>query len=618
MKRFLFIICCFLIPIIGFSQGTADEELAAYYLNTGAYDKALMYYEKLYNNDPNAGNYDGLLTCYVKLEQYKDAERLVKKQMRRHNSNTYYIDLGAVYEAQGNQSAADRSYRDAISNLTESQGIIIRTANEFIKRSKLDFALETYLAGKKILKGRYPFSYEIASLYGSMGNTKGMISEYLELIDFNAAYLQTVQNAFARSIDFENNPEQVDLLRTELLLRIQKDASSTIYSELLTWLFLQQRDFNSAFIQLRALDRRLNEEGDRILNLANLCISNEEFGVAEKCFRYLIEKGPQNKFYTYARGGVLDAKYEELSKEYPPDTTAMRSLQKDYELTINEIKSSHEVVNMLRQKAKIEAYFLGDWKAATKTLNDALDTPGIYRQTAAEVKLELAEILIVRDFIWDASLLASQVDKDFKNDVLGYEAKFLNARISYYAGDFDWAQAQLDILKGSTSKLISNDAMELSLLITDNMNLDTIYEPMIMYAKADLLATQYRYKESNSLLDSIVTLWPGHALTDDILLLKARIAEQKYNFQEAIDLYQQVLTEHFFSINADNALFKMADLYQNKLHNEDKAQEYYKQLMMDFPGSLFVVEARKRYRAIRGDSPNQEIRQILPDDVKVN
>lgn len=618
MTRFLIVLFCFLISSIGFSQGTTDEDLAAYYFNTGAYDKALMYYEKLYNNEPNAGNYDGLLACYVKLEQYRDAERLVKRQMRRHNANTYYIDLGSVYEAQGNQSAADKSYRDAISNLTESQGIIIRTANEFIKRSKLELALETYLTGKKILKGRYPFSYEIASLYGSMGNTKGMINEYLELIDFNAAYLQTVQNAFARSIDFENNPEQVDLLRTELLSRIQKDASSTIYSELLTWLFLQQRDFNSAFIQLRALDRRLNEEGDRILNLANLCISNEEFGVAEKCFKYLIEKGPQNKFYTHARAGALDARYEELSKTYPPDTTAMRNLQKEYTLTINDIKTSHEVVNMLRQKAKIEAYFLGDWKEATKTLNEALDTPGIYRQTAAAVKLELAEILIVRDFIWDASLLASQVDKDFKNDVLGYEAKFLNARISYYAGDFDWAQAQLDILKGSTSKLISNDAMELSLLITDNMNLDTIYEPMIMYAKADLLATQYRYKESIVLLDSIVSTWPGHALTDDILLLKARIAEQKYDFQEAINLYQQVLTEHFFSINADNALFKMADLYENKLDNKEKAQEYYKQLMMDFPGSLFVVEARKRYRAIRGDAPNQEFRQILPDDQRVN
>lgn len=606
------------MPLAGHAQGTTDEELAAYYLDTGSYSKALMYYEKMYKDNPKASNYEGLLTCYTKLENYKEAEKLVKTQLKRYQSNTYYIDLGSVYEAQGNTSAADKSYREAITNLPESQGLVIRTANEFIKKNKLDFALDTYLYGKKMLKGRYPFSYEIASLYGSMGNTKGMISEFLDLIEFNEAYLQTVQNALARSIDFNGSPENVDLLRNELLVRIQKDGSSTTYSEMLTWLFLQQRDFESAFVQIRALDRRLNESGDRVLNLANLCINNEEYVVAEKCFKYLVEKGPSNKFYSYARAGALDARFAELRSVYPPDTSAMRTLRNDYIQTINELNSSYETVRMLRQKAELEAYYLNDLEGANMTLNEALDKPGINPQTTAEIKLDLAEILIIRDYIWDASLLCSQVDKDFKNDVLGYEAKFLNAKISYYTGDFDWAQAQLDVLKGSTSKLISNDAMELSLLITDNMNMDTIYEPMLMFAKADLLTAQHRYDEATTLLDSIMTTWPGHALADDILLKHATIAEDKYEFEKAIGYYKRVIAEHYFGISADNALFMMADLYENKLKDEEKAQEYYKQLMVDFPGSLFVVEARRRYRAIRGDAPNQEFRQILPDDVKVN
>jgi len=620
LKLLLSILSFFLIlsPLTLTAQGTTDDELAAYYLDTGAYEKALMYYEKMYNDNPKASNYEGLLTCYSKLENFKEAEKLVKKQLKRYQSNTYYIDLGSVYEAQGNNSAADKSYRDAITNLPESQGLVIRTANEFIKRNKLDYALDTYLYGKKILKGRYPFSYEIASLYGGMGNTEGMISEYLNLIEFNEAYLQTVQNALARSIDFTGNPEDVDLLRNELLIRIQKDGASTTYSEMLTWLFLQQRDFNSAFIQIRALDRRLNEEGDRVLNLANLCINNDEYAVAEKCFNYLIEKGPVSKFYSYARAGALDARFAQLKNIYPPDTAAMRILQNDYSKTINDLKSSYETVSMLRQKARLEAYYLNELEAANITLNEALYTPGIANQTAAEIKLELSEILIIRDYIWDASLLCSQVDKDFKHDMLGFEAKFLNAKISYYTGDFDWAQAQLDVLKGSTSKLISNDAMELSLLITDNMNLDTIYEPMLLFAKADLLTTQHRYNEATVLLDSIMTTWPGHALADDILLQHAKIAEDKYEFEKAISYYKRVIAEHYFGVSADNALFMIADLYENKLHNEEEAQAYYKQLMVDFPGSLYVVEARKRYRAIRGDAPNQEFRPILPDDVKLN
>ena len=621
MIRIAFIFSFFLLLAqvnVQAQAGTTDEQLANYYLDIGEYEKALLYFEKLYDENPKGSNYEGLLTCYTKLENYKEAEKLVKKVIKKFNSNTYYIDLGSIYEAQGKESDAYSSYREAIKNLPQSQGMVIRTANEFIRRNKLDLALETYQYGKKLLQGKYPFSYEIAGLYGSMGDTQKMISEYLDLVEFNDAYLQTVQNALGRSINFESNTENVDLLRNELLRRIQKDPAATTYGEMLTWLFLQQRDFNSAFVQIKAIDKRLNEDGGRILNLASLCTNNEAYDVAEKCYDYLIEKGKSNKYYTHARAGALKSRFSKLKTVYPPDTIALKTLRDDYTATLNELGIVYETVGMLRQKAQLEAYYIDNLEAANISLNEALDSPGLYAEIAAEIKLELAKILIARDYIWDASLLSSQVDKDFKNDMLGYEAKLLNAKISYYTGDFDWAQAQLDVLKGSTSKLISNDAMELSLLITDNMNMDTIYEPMIMYAHADLLIVQHKFDDAITLLDSIVNTWPGHALTDETLLQRAKIAEHRYDYDEAITFYQKILTEHYFGINADNALFKMADLYEFKLKDYEKAQELYKQLMVDFPGSLFVVEARKRYRNLRGDAPNQEIREILPDSKENN
>lgn len=601
------------------AQATTDEQLASYYLDSGDYEKALLYYEKLYDTEPNSKNYEGLLTCYTKMENFRDAEKLVKRQLKRYNSNVYYIDLGSVYEAQGENDKAKAAYQDAIDNMPESQGIVIRTANEFLGRNKLDLALQTYETGKKLLKGKYPFSYEIASLYGTMGDTKKMISEYLDLIDYNSAYLQTVQNALNRSIDFAEDNEKVELLREELLRRVQKSPSETIYSEMLTWLFLQKRDFNSAYVQIRAIDKRLNEDGERMLNLANLCANNGAYNVAGKCYKYIVEKGKDNRFYNFARAGMLNAQFEELKEQYPPDTVKFNALRQDYSNAISEMGTNRETVELFRERASLEAYYLGDLVEANVTLNEALDIPGISPQTAAEIKLDLAQILIARDYVWDASLLASQVDKDFKNDVLGYEAKFLNAKISYYTGDFDWAQAQLDVLKGSTSKLISNDAMELSLLITDNMNMDTIYEPMLMYARADLLIVQRKYPAAISILDSIITEYPGHALTDEILLQRAKIAEDQYQYEEAVTFYQQVITDHYFDITADNALFDMADLYEHQLHNPEKAQEYYKQLMLDFPGSLFVVEARKRYRALRGDEPevpgNESFKKISRDTI---
>jgi tetratricopeptide (TPR) repeat protein len=555
------------------------------------------------------------LLSYKELGDFKEAEKLIKKQGKRSNSNTLFIDLGEVYEAQGEDDDAQKAYREAIDALPQSQGIVIRTANEFIRLNKLELALETYQEGKKLLEGRYPFSYEIAGLYGTMGDQERMISEYLDLLVFNEAYLQTIQNALNRSINFEEDDEGAEMLRTELLRRVQKNPDSVIYAEMLIWLFLQDKQFNSAYIQLKALDKRLGEDGQRLLQLAGLCTNNGQYDVAEKCYQYIADKGKSNPYYNYARTGVLKSKFQSLSEAFPPDTAALKALRMDYTGTLTELGVSSETIGLMRQKALLEAYYLGDLEAANTTLNEALDANIPTPAMRAEIKLDLAEILIAKDYIWDASLLASQVDKDFKNDILGSKAKFLNARISYYNGDFEWAQAQLDILKGSTSKLISNDAMELSLLISDNLNLDTILEPMLKYSRADLMAIQRNYSEATATLDSILSEYPGHSLKDEILMLKGRMAESKYDYELAITFYEQVLADHYFDISADNALYRTAELYEHKLGKPSKAADLYKQLMVDFPGSLFVVEARKRFRNIRGDEPNTETPRIIPEKV---
>ena len=184
---------------------------------------------------------------------------------------------------------------------------------------------------------------------------------------------------------------------------------------------------------------------------------------------------------------------------------------------------------MIKELAHIKAFYLQESDEAVDLLYDAIDIPGVYGKINAVIKLELADILLMQGDLWDASLLYSQVELDFKEDPLGHEAKFRNAKISYYTGDFEWAQAQLDVLKASTSKLISNDAIDLSLLITDNYAMDTITTPMLMFAQADLLAYQNRNEEAFLKMDSIVSTWPGHALTDDILMKKAEIYQKQVN-----------------------------------------------------------------------------------------
>jgi tetratricopeptide (TPR) repeat protein len=206
--------------------------------------------------------------------------------------------------------------------------------------------------------------------------------------------------------------------------------------------------------------------------------------------------------------------------------------------------------------------------------------------------------------VWDASLLYSQVEKANKYDIVGQEAKFRNARISYYTGDFGWAQAQLDVLKGSTSKLIANDAMELSLVISDALAEDTTTTPLEIVARGDLLAFQNKDELAKLTYDSVNTLFPNNVLCNRILYKKAQLELKRGKYAEAIVFYEELLKKNSEDIYADDALFKLADINENQLKNNDKAKELYQQLLEKYPGSLYVVEARKRFRKLRGDAIN--------------
>ena len=338
-----------------------------------------------------------------------------------------------------------------------------------------------------------------------------------------------------------------------------------------------------------------------MIELAQTATRNEDYATAAQCYAYIASKGPENAYFFTARTQALNMRLQPLLKATPVDREAIAALAQDYEFTLNDLGLAKETAKIAQDLAHIRAFYLQQPNEAIDLLEEVLDVQGLYERTAALCKLELGDILVFQDEIWDASLLFSQVELDYKDDVLGAEAKFRNARISYYTGDFDWAQTQLDALKASTSKLISNDAIDLSLLITDNYALDTIVEPMWLFAQADLLATQYRYEEARLKLDSIVTTWPGHALTDEILMERAVMCIEQGDLDSAKHWLQEVIDLHFDDILADDAIFQLALILDDAEGDFEGAAALYEQLLFDYPGSLHAVEARRRYRAIRGD-----------------
>lgn len=584
-----------------FAQKNTNEELAAQYFSNGEFDKASILYEALLSNNPKSPYYyDNLLNCYFKLKEYKKAEKVVKRQKRRFRGDFYFkVDLGYVYDQQGETKDAEEEYEDCIKDLKKKRNQTNTLTNAFIKRDLYSWAIKTIKEGRKLYEDEYILTLELAALYHKTAETDKMITEYLNHLNIFPNDIEQVQNNLLENI---STKQDWKLLKKELLTRIQSVDGGNTYTEMLLWLLVQQKDFYGAFIQFRAIDKRKNQEGERLLELANIAISNDALDVAVDCYKYIVGLGEDKLFYNDARSGLLAVSYKKITEYGEYDDAFLAETEKNYISFINEIGKNYVSAGAMRQLSFLYNYYSNKPQKAIDLLQTLITIPRVTKSFNAECKLELGDAYLIGGDIWEAQLLYGQVDKDFKDEPLGQEAKFRNARLSFYKGEFEWAQAQLDVLKSATSHLISNNAIELSMLIQDNYGFEDGDDTALMlYAEADLLLLRNAPNPALQKLDTIKLKFPNHSLNDEMFLSKARIYSKKKEYDKAVDFYTKVFTNYQYDILADNAIFELAELYERKIDNKDKAKELYEKIILDYPGSLFTAEARKRYRRLRGD-----------------
>ncbi len=576
-------------------------DLGKQFYNEGAYDKSAEIFEELYKKNKSEENYEYLLNSYIGIKNYKSAEKLVEKKIKEFPQSTLFpIDLGYVYAASGQDEKAVKNFEKALKLLPADNQQIIFTASRFLKRKQSQWAIQTYLAGRKLVHNDYPFSFELAEVYKAEGNISEMINEYLFVLEYGEGYLTEVQNALINAIGEDASGKKKKVLKENLLKKIQENPNNDLYLEMLVWELIQEKEFSAAITQTKALDKRKREEGQRLIRLSELCLKNEDYENAAKALKYVIEKGENSIYYRRAKMDLVKVLNQKITTR--PDYTVqdLTELQNAYVSGLKELGKNSFTLEMMRDYAHLLAFYLHDTKKAISLLQEAIDMPRTSTQQIAECKLELGDIYLISDKIWDASLLYSQVELDFKFDVLGQDAKYRNAKISYYTGDFKWAKAQLDILKAATDRLIANDAMYLSILITTNTLMDTITTPLEMFARADLLEFQNQDSLCLRTLDSLEKEYKSRFnLMDDVLFLRAQVFLKKHQWIQAAEALQK--TYEYKDLLADDALFKLADLYETVLNDKVKAQEKYEEILFKFPGSIYVEEARKRFRRLRGD-----------------
>lgn len=609
MRGFRHYILCFLIYAGSVATGLAQqqkgnaEKLALQYYEAGEFEKANDYFSDLYESNPGTW-YPMYFKSLLSAKDYDKAEKITKKQLRisKYNVN-YYVQLGQVYQLKQEPKKEKESYDKALKELVVAQPYIYNLATAFLEIGKYEYALAVYDKARKATPD-YPYFYERAEIYRQKNDLRAMINEYLDALDFRESELETVQARLQNSLGYDdetggiNNP----LLKQELLKRIEKQPDKVVFSEFYIFILKQQGDFNAAFLQSRALDKRLREDGRRVFDLGRICVANQNWDCAKRCFEYVMEKGPSGVYYNQAQVEGLNAEFLFLTLVPVADTTAMHALETKLEQAYKNQANPRMRLNLLKNLCNLQAFYLGKSNRAIQYLLDYFETEQPEPAIKAELKLLLGDIYLLVGEIWEASLLYSQVEKDFKYETIAQDAKFRNAKLSYYAGDFAWAKTQADILKGATSKLIANDALDLSLVISDAIGVDTNDAPLRIFSRADLLIVQHRYTEGLQLLDSINLLFSSHTLGDDIYYKKASVFEKLLQAQKAEEMYKAIVEYFPDGLYGDDAQFKLALLYEQAIKDNSRAQAAYQEVLTRYPGSIYTVEARKRYRQLRGDA----------------
>lgn len=618
--KYLFIVLFSIVSVSSFfSQvSTIDFQLAKKYYLDSDYEKAALYYEKIFKESEHRLKiYENYKSTFIELNKFKEAEKLIKTLIKENpNKLKFLVDLGVIYGLVDRSDKKNQVFDKAIEQIIKetSYDNAFDLGLAFEKIGNLEKALEVYLNFEsKNLLNPFAFHSKIALIYNKTGKTNKMINTFFEMLDFNNKFLQNVQNGLVNSIDFQNNLKEKEILRQSIIEKIQANPKKIVYIELLAWFYMLNNDYENAYTQIKALDKKLNKNGSKLLELGNTALNNQDFKVAIKCFDDVVLKSNSLEYKFEAKNKKLFALKSKILYGNKIIQEELEELKANYLLILSQLNNSKNVYNnslrkynLLLDLSEIEAFYLGDISSAKQHLNNAILIPRLKEKQKGNAKLKLANILVLEDNIWEASLMYLQIEKQFKDDQLGHLAKFKNAQVYYFSGEYDWCQAQLKVLKASTSKLIANDALELSVLISDNYNMDTSEVAMKLFSYADMLTFQQQFSKANILYDSILKNFKNHSLNDEIIFRKAKIDLKQHNYQKAVEHFKLLIDNYPNSILLDNSLFLIASIYEEKIKDFDQAKKYFKTILFDHKGSLYAAESRKRFRKLAGNT-NEKI-----------
>ena len=602
MKYFLVIIFLLMSNLLVAQDSVQNDFfLAETYFRQGEYEKATQIYKKLYNKSEFNNTFlNRLISCYQQTDDFKTVESLLQKRIKKNASHTYlFVFLGYNYQRQQQQELANTNYQKAINSLNKNTtygGLIGRLFKEYNLLDNAIFAYEKAMQGNPNAN----YNFQIAQIYGEKGAFKKMFESYIDMVDKNQNYLNLIQRYTSKYIT-DDSENETNILFRKTLLRKSLSNPKDEWNVLLSWLFAQQKEYKKALIQEKALYQRNASDLNAIFNLGSVAFEHNNYEAATLCFNFINEKSVLNK--EKIDSNLYLSKIAVATKN-PKTEQLFQSLFNKFGINTATIKLQVEYADFLT--------FSEDKPQKANVILEKALTFSRTKFDKARIKLKLGDVLVFREKFNKALLYFSQIQTQLKNHELAQQARFKVAQTSYFKGDFTWAKAQLKILKGSTTQLIANDAVALFLKITDNEPLDSIPSGLKQLARAELLSYQNKNEEALVELENLFTsknilvngLVPGEVIYDDVLFFQAKLCIKQKRYEEAILSLEKIIAADNQGFLTDDVYYQMAELYNYNLNDIEKAKEYYQKIVFEHSSSIYLVEARKKFRELRGDTIN--------------
>jgi len=590
MKHF-FPYLLLLFTLAGFAQ---NEQLALNYFEKGDFEKALIAYEELLKNQPGNNLYfQKVLESNQQLSHFEKAKELIQARMDKYKQGNMMVEMGYNYQLQKDDANARKFYEKALEKIQENPSNVYAIAVNFEKKALLDYALKAYQMATT-LEPKNNFNYQMAVIYGQQGKTDMMIEKFLEEAQRNPQSSIMIQNQLSRFMMEEGETTFNDSLRKALLIRTQKDQD-IFWNQFLSWFFVQQKEYGKAFIQEKAIYKREPETFSNIVNLAQLAIEEGDEESAKEIIAFVLENTQDIDLQIFAHSFLMENKIEKAAeKEYT-------TLDAELELLIKRFGISPYSLSLQTLQAHFVTFNMKRPEQGRAILKKALELP-INKYQEADIKMELADILLFEEKFNQALIYYSQIEEDLKNDEVGHEASLKSAKTSYFKGDFVYATSQFKVLKSASTQLIANDALEYFLLINDNTVADSTQAALKKFARADYLLYQNKTQEALAQFQNILKENKGDEIESVTLLRLGQTYEKMHNYDSALGQYQNIIDNHKDGIYIDEALYFSAEIYNNDLKAPEKAKPLYEAILFNHQDSIYFIEARKKFRQLRGDA----------------